>query len=231
MLKKSIIHTCLFLTLLFHVTNLQAQEVSEPDYTEIKRATSNRKSPHFFRKLMDRYLQNDTTLSLQQYRYLYYGFTQQEDFKPYQGEKQALIDCRRNMLKNVADKNLCKQALEIAQNVLDDNPFHLPAISMMTLAYLQLGDTISYNKWDIKQKGILDAILSSGDGDTPETAFHVTNIEHEYEIINRLGLHIESDSLCGENIEYLKVKENSSGERGFYFNFEACNKVYRKKYE
>ncbi len=231
MLKKIIINTCLCLTLAIPCTALQAQEVSTPDYAEIKRATSNPKSPHFFRKLMKRYLENDTTLSLQQYRYLYYGFTQQEDFIPYQGENQPLIDCRRNMLKTTADKALYTQAIEIAQNVLDDNPFHLPAISMMALAHLQLGDTLTYNLWDIKQKGILDAILSSGDGDTPETAFHITNIEHEYEIINRLGLHIEADSICDENIEYLKVKENSSGERGFYFNFEACNKVYRKKYE
>lgn len=231
MLKKIIINTCLCSIFIFYFTTIQAQEVSKPDYAGIKRVTTNRQSPLFFRKLMDRYLQNDTTLSLLEYRCLYYGFTLQEDFIPYQGENQPLIDCRRNLLQTSADKTLCAHAIDIAQNVLDDNPFHLPAINMMALAHLQLGDTLSYNLWDIKQKGILDAILSSGDGDTPETAFHVTNIEHEYEIINRLGLIIESDSLCDENIEYLKVKENSSGERGFYFNFEACSKVYRKKYE
>ncbi len=231
MLRKIIINTCICLALASNFTTSQAQELVRPDYTLIKRITSNQQSPHFFRKLMDRYLENDTTLSILQYRYLYYGFTLQEDFRPYQEETLPLIDCRRNMIKTAADKAICTHAIEIAQKVLDDNPFHMPAISMMALAYLQLGDTLSYHLWDCKQKGILDAILSSGDGDTPETAFHVTNIEHEYEIINRLGLHIEYDSLCNEGVEYLKVKENSLGERGFYFNFEACNSVYRKKYE
>ena len=75
------------------------------------------------------------------------------------------------------------------------------------------------------------AILSSGDGAEPSSAFHVIDIEHEYEVLNRLGLQIEADSLVNDNVEYLKVRENAEGEKGFYFNFGACRNIYRKKYE
>ena len=46
-----------------------------------------------------------------------------------------------------------------------------------------------------------------------------------------MGLQIEADSLVNDNVEYLKVRENAEGEKGFYFNFGACRNIYRKKYE
>jgi hypothetical protein len=101
----------------------------------------------------------------------------------------------------------------------------------MAIAQLQRGDTAAFELWNAKQNSLLDVILSSGDGDAAETAFHVINIEHEYEIINRLGLIVESDSLCNDRVEFLRVRENADGERGFFFNFGPCSKVYKTKYE
>jgi hypothetical protein len=105
------------------------------------------------------------------------------------------------------------------------------AIGTMAIAQLQRGDTAAFELWNAKQNSLLDVILSSGDGDAAETAFHVINIEHEYEIINRLGLIVESDSLCNDRVEFLRVRENADGERGFFFNFSPCSKVYKTKYE
>lgn len=221
----------LLILLLGLVQTAWAQEIEEPDYKLIRQSISNSRSPNYYPSLMRRYMENDTTLTLEQYRNLYYGYSFQEDYVPYKGHKKQLLDARVRFTKSKGDGNLAPEMIRIAKASLEDNPFDIPAINIIAVSYLQIGDTVQYNVWDIKQKGILDAILSSGDGNEPSSAFHVIDIEHEYEVLNRLGLQIESDSLVNDNIEYLKVKENAENERGFYFNFGQCRESYRTKYE
>lgn len=212
-------------------TLANAQEIEEPDYKQIHQAISNHRSPNYYPTLMRRYVECDTMLTLEQYRNLYYGYSLQEDFVPYKSHNPKLLEARRRFTASKGDSSLAPEMIRIAQASLDDNPFDIPAINIIAASYLQIGDTVQYRIWDIKQKGLLDAILSTGDGAEPSSAFHVIDIEHEYEVLNRLGLQIERDSLVNDNIEYLKVRENAEGEKGFYFNFGACRNVYRKKYE
>lgn len=213
------------------ISSLKAQEVEAPDYKAIRNTILNQKGSNYYPTLMRRYMANDTTLTLEQVRNLYYGFALQEDFVPYQTEKKELYDIRKTLTKNNGNPRYCPEAIRISQVVLDDNPFDLLAISTMSFAFLQLQDTTSYRLWTDKQNSLLDAIVSSGDGETAETAIHVINIEHEYEVLNRMGLQIESDSLCNDKIEYLKVKDNAEDIPGIFFNFGACRSAYKKRYE
>lgn len=217
--------------MLLTASSLIAQEIQAPDYREIRSSIQNAKGPNYYPQLMRRYLENDTTLTMEQYRALYYGFTLQEDFVPYQQERQKLFDIRRELVKNNGSKKICPEAIKISKEALDDNPFDLLAISTLAFSYLQLNDTVSYNLWNDKQNSLLDAIVSSGDGEDIESAIHVINIEHEYEVLNRMGLQILSDSLCSDKVEYLKVLPNAEDVPGLYFNFGACRQAYRKKYE
>lgn len=225
---KRLLSILLFLTL---CATLSAQEIAAPDYKAIRTQIQNAKGPNYYPTLMRRYLANDTTLSMEQYRALYYGFTLQEDFVPYQSQRKELLDVRHRLTASKGSPKVCPEAVQVSMSALDDNPFDLVAISTLSFAYLQLKDTVSYHLWNDKQNSLLDAILSSGDGETPESAIYVTNIEHEYEVLNRLGLRVEKDSLCNEQMEYIRVKENAEDIPGIYFNFGACRSVYRKRYE
>lgn len=226
---KQRLSTLLLLALL--ALTAWAQEVSAPDYREIRQQIQNSKSPLYYPQLMRRYLQNDTTLTLEQYRVLYYGYTLQEDYVPYQGVHQELFDIRRKLVQARSDNKLCAEAIKVAQAAFDDNPFDLLAISTMAYSFQQLRDTTAFNLWNDKQTSLLDAILSSGDGDDPYSAFHVICLEHEYEVLNRLGLQIDKDSLCNDRVEYLKVLPNAEDVPGLYFNFGACRQAYSKRYE
>lgn len=210
---------------------LMAQEIEAPDYRQIRLATTNIKSNNYYPRLFVQYQHNDTTLSLEQVRYLYYGFAIQEDFVPYQTEKSTLWAIRNQMVQTGGSKEVCPEAIRIAKEMLDDNPFDLPAIATISLAYLQLGDTAQYRLWNEKQTNILDAITSSGDGETEETAIHVINIEHEYEVCARMGLEVIADSLCNNEVEFLKVKPNAEDIPGLYFNFGACVNAWKKRWE
>lgn len=208
-----------------------AQEIDAPNYQQIRQSTNNSKSPNYYRNLMERYIRNDSTLTLQDYRNLYYGFTLREDFVPYQFEKDQLFEVRRELVATRGSKEAAKKAIGVAESVLADNPFDIPAIAVMAISYLQLEDNEQYELWNAKQEGLLDAITSSGDGEAPETAFHVICIEHEYEVLNRMGLELEEIVSKSNNIEYLRVKENAEGIEGIYFNYNACAHIYKKKYE
>lgn len=218
---------------LLAITSLTAlsQEVSAPNYREIRNSIQNSKGPLYYPMLMKRYVQNDTTLTLEQYRALYFGYTLQEDYVPYQHEHEELYDIRRRIVDTNGDSHVCADAIRVSQSALDDNPFDLLAIATLTFSYQQLKDSVNYNRWNEKQRSLLDAIVSSGDGDQESSAFHVISLEHEYEVLGRLGLQIESDSLCNESVEYLRVKPNAEDIRGVYFNFGACRQAYRRKYE
>lgn len=210
---------------------MMAQEVSAPDYRAIRATIQNSKGPNYYPQLMRRYLQNDTTLTLEQYRALYYGYPLQEDYVPYQKAHKDLIDIRQRIVENKGDQKTCADALVVSQSALDDNPFDLLAISTMVFSYQQLKDTVAFARWNDKMDMLLDAIVSSGDGEDEGSAIHVIDIEHEYEVLNRLGLQVEADSVCNDHVELLKVLPNSEDIRGVYFDFGTCRQAYRRKYE
>lgn len=226
---------------LFSFSNLCAQQevdstetavIAAPDYLQIRQQTSNSRSISFYPSLMDRYLQCDSTLTLEDYRNLYFGFTLQEDYVPYQKAHPSSIEARAQLAKSGASPDDCPSALAKAQEALLDNPFDLPALSVIPICYYQMGDTCNYRMWDTKLHGVLDAIGSSGDGETAETAFHVINVEHEYEILNRLGLELDQVEVVNKQTDFIRVKINNNDSiPGIYFNYGACSKVYDQKYK
>lgn len=220
------------LTLLATGIALHAQDVEVPDYAAIRQQITDSNSQFHYPKLMERFEQCDTTLVLEEYRALYYGFPLSEDFIPYQGENKKLLEMRKKILKSDCDTDTCAEIIHVAKEVLLDNPFDLTALSIIPICY-QLMDSVDVaHVWDIKVQGIVDAICSSGDGETAETAYHVINIEHEYEILNRR--HLELNQVLSEKkrpIDHMTVHANSDSISGLYFNFGACSEVYREKYK
>lgn len=201
-----------------------------PDYAQIKEQINNSKSDSYYPKLMERFVNCDTTLIIEDYRKLYYGFALREDYVPYQKENQELLDIRHKLIESEASTEICNDAIKIAQEALLDNPFNLTSLSIIPICYMQLGDSVNYKLWDNKLHGILEAIFSSGDGESAQTAIHVISIEHEYEIFNRLGYELDQVEVVNNQTDFIRVKENPENIKGVYFNFGVCNKVYSEKY-
>lgn len=218
----------------FVIGNLQvwAQQYEAPNYAMIKKQITNSKTGQFYPKLMERYEACDTLLTNEDFRLLYYGYVMREDYVPYQEKPQSFFDIRRKVVRNNADKATLNEAIRITDEVLADNPFDLAAISLRSIAFLQLGDSVQFILNRSKADGLIEAITSSGDGETAQSAFHVTDIEHEYEITSRLGLVVVKDSVISSRIEYLRTEvPNADDIHGIYFNFDACGSIYKKKYE
>ena len=229
-MRKTFLFCCLS-ALLCGFSSLQAKPTDAPDYAQIKEQINNSKSESYYPKLMERFVNCDTTLIIEDYRKLYYGFALREDYIPYQEANQTLLDIRRKLIESDASSDVCTSAIQIAKEALLDNPFNLTSLSIIPICYMQLGDSVNYKLWDNKLHGILEAIYSSGDGETPQTAIHVISIDHEYEIFNRLGYELDQVEVVNNQTDFIRIKENPENLKGVYFNFGACNKVYSEKYK
>lgn len=210
---------------------LPAQDADAPNYEQIRQQINDISSPYYYPSLMMRFVQCDTLLTIDDYRMLYYGFPLREDYIPYQEDNQALLDSRRCLLRPDCTSDSCAKVIRVAQRALANNPFDLTALTLIPLCYQLMDSTDAYHLWDIKLHGILDAIYSSGDGETPQTAYHVIDIEHEYEILNRRHLELDQVKVEKMPIDLVTVRENPDSITGIYFNFGACKEVYERKYK
>lgn len=165
----------------------QAQdEFNIPDYNEIERLTKDQGSIFYYDNLFARYQANDTTLSPRDYRMLYYGYFFQPGYSPFKFTNESdtikTIVNREQLTKT--DWNELKR---VAQGHLKQNPFDLKGINIAWLATRQTGDSAEARLYFDKLKKLVQTILSTGDGLSENTAFHVLSVSHEYDIVNILG--------------------------------------------
>jgi hypothetical protein len=200
------------------------------DYDAVKRDIFDTESPFHYPELLERFAFADTTLTLEEKRYLYYGFTFDDRYSPY-GMNEELNKIREIFAKDsLVIKDHVKVA-KLADDVLKQNPFNLKAISFQLTALEVLGHYEKYNLRLDQAWMILDAISSTGDGKTMESAFFVTETSHEYIMLDVLGLRFGGTQSLIHPCDYLEVQENEGGIEGVYFNVSSCMSYLSKMFE
>ncbi len=201
--------------------NGPAQQTSfvKVDFNAVQSAIRAEHSPFHYPVLFNRYLNADTTLNLEEFRYLYYGFTFQEAYQPYKRpEEESLI--RDLMLKDTLVADNFTALFGYCVTILKHHPFSLQYLLTSAIACSQLGLHEEAKKYYFQYDRILSTILASGDGATPESAWSVILISDEAEIISALGFQrtgrqkMLSENLC----DFVYVKGNEYGIDGFYFD-------------
>ncbi|MBO7317663.1 MAG: DUF4919 domain-containing protein, partial [Bacteroidales bacterium] len=84
--------------------------------------------------------------------------------------------------------------------------------------------------WQYRLDHLIDAILSTGDGITPETAWYVIYPTHEYIVLNCLGMKGVEFVFVAPCYDYIEIEKNNRNIEGFYFNVERILDVYDTKY-
>lgn len=216
---------------LFAVSPVWAQsEWESPDYEIIKKIAQDKNSDLYYPKLMRRFASNDTTLQVEDYRQLYFGFTLQEDYDPYRISNYTV------KLKEFSSAGeilpaMCDSIIWYGLKAVADFPFDVRSMNLLIYAYQSMGNELEKVKWSCKLRGIIDAILSSGDGEAQESAFHVIYAPHEYEIIHRFGLNAVKSEFEEPYFDYIEVEKNRFNVTGYYFNIEPILNVYLDKFE
>ena len=162
-----------------------AQGHGEPiDREVVRKLVADSSAGTYYPRLLARYATFDTTLTIGEYRLLYYGFVFQKAYNPY-GD-----DHKRVILGAMQEKRYAV-AIASCDTVLASVPVSLVANYYRGLAMYLLGKDnpaamdsgfVGYRNRFVK---LQTAILSTGDGLSCKTAFKTIFVADEYEIISR----------------------------------------------
>lgn len=214
MFNKIIIIVFLFFYVSFYG---QKAAYQKPNYKKIKRAVTKKKSDFQYSKLMNHYLELDNEMTLKEKRYLYFGYAFQKSYKPYASSKYK-NKIRKLINKNSHNKAELDELLGYTDAHLKSNPFDIEILRVQVYAYkrLRLKQDV-LNK--LKQINIVkEAILSTGDGKTKTSAYHIINIKHEHELLKLLGYKQKGRHLSMKKYEYVALESNADSIKGLYFN-------------
>lgn len=166
----------LLLFLLLVTTFIKAQEGLKIDYSEIKAKVEDKNSNSYYPKLLQRFNGFDSTLTIEDYALIYYGFSFQDDYLKNQPDERAL-----NKLQK--EENYEGLILE-SKKILAVNPVSLTANDCMSYALLKTGHPeTEWKKYQDRFRAIRRVIASSGNGMTCESAYKVIYVSDEYNMI------------------------------------------------
>ncbi len=207
--------------LLSHLSYSQDWDFEKPDYKKIEQNIKKINSNLFYETLMNRYLQADSTMTLEEKRHLYYGYTFDEKYSPY--SRSDYGDSLRVILKKEAADSLdLIKIVDFTDKMLLDNPFDLSAINYQLYSLKEMGNKKSFDEKVTQLRIIVDALISSGNGKSKQDAFYVIYTSHEYDLLNILGLQFGGSQSLIEHYDYLTVAENKSQLEGLYFDVTPC---------
>jgi hypothetical protein len=197
----------------------QRQLSMPPNYNLLRRTIFDAKSDCYFPKLMQRFLANDTTMTTDQVRSLYYGYTLQKEYKPYyhNAKDSLLFTYARKVNKTTAD---CDTIIRLTRQSLAVFPLDLYKLNQLAYAYHMTGRNDLAHLYTLKFKQLARAIFSTGNGRTQMTAWHVISVSDEYELIYLLGLFPVDQRFVYSNCDFISVAKNRLKVNGFYFNIK-----------
>jgi hypothetical protein len=191
----------------------------KPDYAAIEKAMNDTQSAYYYKPLLQRYLNNDTLLTREEYRYLYYGSLFMDKPGIEEDNSGSAREERDNILaKKKLDATDNRSIIRLTHQVMQPDPFDMKELYIIATAYGNLNDSTMYNVYIRKLKRLVGTILASGDGKTDETGYHITEVSHEHFILKVLEYEFLSQKLTKHPCDYIMVKSNKDNVEGVYFD-------------
>jgi tetratricopeptide (TPR) repeat protein len=230
MLKKIFLNLFISVFALSCFAQTELTSSNKPNFKEIEKSIKDKTSPFFYAKLMERYTNNDTALSIEEYHYLYYGFSFKDSYSPY--GKSALNE---ELRKQISEKNT-EKIIELEKKILAEFPFNLRDLNTLTNALDKKGDKEQADLYYKKLLGVAKAIMATGNGLTDSTAMYVISVDHEYDMISLLGYQFGGGQSLISNksgsMDKMKIQKNDNNIDALYFNvdrlFASMDKLFKK---
>ena len=235
-----------FFAAIFHMNAAPTQKqsankslvVSRPDLKKINAATldPDTTSALNYQNLYKKF-DNDVScleMTLDEYRYLYLGYMFQEDYDPYRKSKYT-AEVEKYRSKPDLKKSDLDSIVKYSTKVLKDNPFDLRQMSFLIGVLRKLKKNNLADMWESRLENLLEAIRSTGTGESLETAMYVIYPEHEFDILNVMGYETDNIDYPKEGYDYFIVHPDGSKKipkplPGFYFNVERLQDQYELKH-
>ena len=202
-----------------------------PDIDSIYSEITDRTSPYYYPRLMEEFERNDTTMKLDKYRRLYLGAMLSEDYHPYRPSTDQAADPSALLNRAMLTRAECDTVIKYSSAALADNPFDLVQMINLSRALRARGRTSLADIWNYKVRLLLMAILSTGTGTDEENAWFVIEPQHEYILLNALGLTAKKHIFIEPCYEYISVADAEGHNLGgFYFNIATPLEEYWRKH-
>ena len=127
-------------------------------------------------------------------------------------------------LQTVHTESECDSLIKYARKILADVPFDLRQINFLVYGLRQNGKNREADLWEYRLKGIINAILSTGDGKAPETAWFVISPTDEYNIVNRQGFTATEFIFVEPYFDYISIESNPSKSRASTSTSRNCSR-------
>lgn len=197
-----------------------------PDNDKIKAEIENPQSKFFYPNLMARYQLGDTTLSQDEYHYLYYGYAFSPNYTPLEANELSdsalLVFQKTEPLTETDLHNL----IIYANKELKFDPFSPRTLNLLTYVYGELGDSINERKNYYKMRMVLNTIQSSGSGLEENSPKHVLYFTHPNDLLTMLDLQIVKRTVISRSCEYIQLLKQRNAPKGLYFDF---SRIYWKR--
>lgn len=169
-----------------------------------------------FEALVTRVRQSDESVDFLQLRRLY---SESDTYTPYRDDAEASMIA-------AMEAGQYEAGLEIAKEILSRNYMNIEAHFAGAVACSEMQDAMCAAHHMFVARGVIQSILSSGDGKTPATAFVVVSTPEEYAVARMLRVRVQSQSLIrsddGHAYDVLTVRDpETEAERSVYFNVDA----------
>lgn len=204
-------------------------QIQIPYKEDILRETLDAGSEYYYPRLFMRYTAGDSTITDKDYYYLYYGYANQDSYKPLEAipaAEQILEVLARN--GGVHDKLDAQIILNYGKEVMESDPFSPSNLNFMAYAYNILGDTLNERLYSDRVNKILKAIESSGSGVRETSPWHILMFSHGTDFLAAKGLEAQKRQVVTRTVEYVPLKVKDGNNKGYYFDF---GRVYWKKPE
>jgi hypothetical protein len=154
------------------------------------------------------------------YKTLRMAYTLTPDYNPYGTEAYKTRDAAYNAL----NRKDYKEAVRLAESLLEKNYVDLDAHLICRLAYKELNNILKYGFHTGVLRGLVNTLYASGDGTSPEKAIAVIAVREEYFLLNANGLKKIKQSLMnvnGKRYDKMEVEVKKTGEKKtLYFNVD-----------
>lgn len=199
----------------------------EPDYDEIQKNIENKQSNFHYSKLWDRYQQGDSTLTIDEARHIYYGYVFNKDYSPLLSA-QNTKEIFAILYKEQATQKEWKQVVSLLNTALQVEPFSCRYLYYQNIAYNALKNDKEIIRNNNKIQCVMNALTSTGDAFTKETAIHVIAVPTEYDYLFLNNLPRGRQALVAGRFDVLYVGENEFGIEEMWFDVsQSLNNMFK----
>lgn len=208
---------------------------SHPDFARIQAETHNPASRYYYPKLLKSYMSPDTTMTDDDYHYLYYGAMFQEDYNPYRVnpfEKQLKETSPLYFRHGTLSRSERNQIRALAEQSLADNPLNLTQLMYRVYVFEQEGKYNLAKIWKHKLDHLLLTISRSGTGTDRDNAIVVVYPSHEFDYFNLSGATVVGKEFMPPYYEKVTVTPPGKDPepRDYYFDLHHILEQYYLKH-